>query len=146
MTYLLHECRTCATIELEGKGREYFNGHVRLVIINKPLTHHSSESSEGPWDPRLWIDFYEHVLLCANVHLEEVGSVQGTVHQHEQGLVHDIWSTGARVAVVLLQQVAMVVAVEQFKGVSHLELEGIKIKKGLDERKPSDPLTLTISN
>ena len=50
------------------------------------ITHEATESVEGTRDPGLWVDFDQDVLLRVNVDLEETGSIEWTVHQHQKTL------------------------------------------------------------
>ena len=102
-------------------AKQLLRGVGRLdAQLEEQLRHEKGEAAKGSREARLRIHLNQHVLLRVNVHLEEAGSVQRAVKEHQQALVENVRPAGGGVLAVLPNEVPMVVGVQQLKGRLHL--------------------------
>ena len=76
------------------------------------LAHEAAEALEGARDANLRRDLEEDAALRAHVHLEQPSLVERRVEQHEHALVEDVGPRVGWVALVLLEETLMVIAIE----------------------------------
>lgn len=85
------------------------------------LHHETSKAFEGAWNSCLWIDFNEHIVLGANEHLQQAGTIQRGVEEHQEALMCNVWPAGSRISLILAHDARMVVAIEQLERAVHLK-------------------------
>ena len=77
------------------------------------MAHEAAESLECARDPYLRTHLDEYTLLRLYKELEKTSFIERAVEKNEHRLVEDVWAVVSRVPLVLPQEGAVVVAVEQ---------------------------------